>query len=165
MWYKDKTKIEQEIKTWIIDILGTDNPAFGDMPPCPYAKKAIMDGKVETIIVDDIDAFDAYFRMGDRLLKDEDKSVIVFVINPLSVTVKELIDLTSKYNTEFPEYANLEDHPNDIEKVDSFIVNQGTYAIMLSQPRANVEKARTALEKTKYFDKWDDKYKKDVFAR
>ena len=39
----------QKIKIWIKDFLTKRNPVFGDLPPCPFARKAMMDKKVEFI--------------------------------------------------------------------------------------------------------------------
>ena len=36
----------QTIRTWIKDFVTKPNPVFGDLPPCPFAQKAIVDGKV-----------------------------------------------------------------------------------------------------------------------
>ena len=33
-------KIISQIETWITNVLDTPNNKFGNLPPCPYAKKA-----------------------------------------------------------------------------------------------------------------------------
>ena len=35
------------IKDWIKTFVTKPNPVFGNLPPCPYAQKAIIDNKVE----------------------------------------------------------------------------------------------------------------------
>ena len=37
----------QNLKNWILDYLSKPNPVFNDLPPCPFAKKAWLDGNVE----------------------------------------------------------------------------------------------------------------------
>ena len=51
----------QKIKKWISDFVTKPNPVFGDLPPCPYARKAIVDGKVEFLELDGIGAFGTIF--------------------------------------------------------------------------------------------------------
>ena len=36
-----------QLENWILDFLSKPNPAFDNLPPCPYAKKAWVDGNVE----------------------------------------------------------------------------------------------------------------------
>ena len=36
----------QTIKNWINDFVTKPNPVFGNLPPCPFARKAIVDNRV-----------------------------------------------------------------------------------------------------------------------
>ena len=36
----------QKIKNWIKDFVTKPNPVFGNLPPCPFAQKAIIEDKV-----------------------------------------------------------------------------------------------------------------------
>ena len=35
------------IRQWIDDFVTKPNPVFGDLPPCPFARKAIVENKVK----------------------------------------------------------------------------------------------------------------------
>ena len=37
------------IKNWIKTFVTKPNPVFGNLPPCPFAQKAIIDNKVEFV--------------------------------------------------------------------------------------------------------------------
>ena len=37
----------QKIQNWINNFVTQPNPVFGNLPPCPFARKAIVDNKVE----------------------------------------------------------------------------------------------------------------------
>ena len=39
----------QTIRKWISNFVTKPNPVFGDLPPCPYAQKAMVDNKVEFV--------------------------------------------------------------------------------------------------------------------
>ena len=47
-------KIISQIETWITNVLDTPNSKFGNLPPCPYAKQAWVEGNVSVKIFDDI---------------------------------------------------------------------------------------------------------------
>ena len=36
--------ITSQIETWITSVLDTPNSKFGNLPPCPFAKKAWVEG-------------------------------------------------------------------------------------------------------------------------
>ena len=42
---------KEDLENWIVETLSKPNPIFNNLPPCPYAKKAWLDGKV--LICDD----------------------------------------------------------------------------------------------------------------
>ena len=39
----------QTIKNWIRKFVTKPNPVFGNLPPCPFAQKAIIDDKVDFV--------------------------------------------------------------------------------------------------------------------
>ena len=51
--HKKQTPTEK-IKTWISDFVTRPNPVFGNLPPCPFAQKAMIDGKVEFLELDGV---------------------------------------------------------------------------------------------------------------
>ena len=51
----------QKIKNWIKDFVTRPNPVFGDLPPCPFAQKAMVDGKVKFIELDGLGEFGTIF--------------------------------------------------------------------------------------------------------
>ena len=36
-----------DLQSWILDFLSEPNKVFDNLPPCPFAKKAWLDGNVE----------------------------------------------------------------------------------------------------------------------
>ena len=43
-------EVKENIGGWITGFLSENLPAFNNLPPCPFAKKAWTDGAVEVII-------------------------------------------------------------------------------------------------------------------
>jgi len=79
------------ISNWILETLSVKHPAFNNMPPCPYAKKALLDGNVKVLEVTDFEEqFDQH--------KDVEKGhVVVFLFNPTDITPEELTALAGTY--------------------------------------------------------------------
>ena len=82
--------IEKEIEKWIMEVIAKPNKIFGNLPPCPYAKKAWLDGKVK--VIEDSFTFDY-----DKL-KSGELDLIIIVQDGASID--ELYDLKYKKLTE-----------------------------------------------------------------
>ena len=41
----DKNTVINDVKTWIDDFVTKPNHLLNDFPPCPYARKAMLDKK------------------------------------------------------------------------------------------------------------------------
>ena len=84
---------------------------------------------------------------------------------PENISSEELSEVTKKCNESFLAergYLALEDHPSDIEMVDNYILNQGTWALILLQPLEKINTARRILLKKDYYKNWDPEYYNDV---
>ena len=47
--WTERNNIVQEIKEWSKHTLEVSNPEFNDLPPCPYAKAAWQENKVDKV--------------------------------------------------------------------------------------------------------------------
>ena len=47
--WTERNNIVQEIKEWSKHTLEVSNPEFNDLPPCPYAKAAWQENKVDIV--------------------------------------------------------------------------------------------------------------------
>ena len=135
-------KITSQIEKWINDTLSQPNKSFGNLPPCPYAKKAWVDGNVSVKMFTNFEEFEK---------GPWDNEVNIYVTD---MTAWDLQEAAVEYNRRYPAYLFLEEHPDLTEEVDGFLVNQGEYGMMIVQQRAPLEEARKALQKTEYYDKW-----------
>tara|TARA_R100001510_G_scaffold40103_1_gene36494 strand:- start:1214 stop:1672 length:459 start_codon:yes stop_codon:yes gene_type:complete len=148
-------KIISQIETWINKILDVPNSKFGDLPPCPYARKAWVDGNVSVHMWEDAKSFEA----------DEwDKQVHIYVFDDM-MDPHTLSELACEYNNKYPEFLFLEEHPELVEDVDGFICNEGELILLIVQGRKHLEDAREVLKKTNYYDKWTPEMKERIIDR
>ena len=149
----------QKIEDWILDFLSQPNSAFDNLPPCPYAKKAWLDGNVE------VKEFVSFAEMRKDLDK-WNKEVIIYLFQYTTLPrCTELQILASKFNEEFPDFLFLEESPDLVEDVGGVIVNQGELCMMLVQKRKPLEEAREELMKTGYYDNWTEEMKERIMDR
>ena len=52
----------QKIQTWISDFVTKPNPIFGNLPPCPFAQKAIIDDKVTFLELDGVSCYNTLYQ-------------------------------------------------------------------------------------------------------
>ena len=147
--------ITSQIETWITTVLDTPNSKFGNLPPCPYAKKAWVEGNVSVKMFDDVQSFTP---------KDWDKEVNIYVMNPW-ISSELLSEMAKNYNSMYSDYLFLEEHPDLIEDVSGFVVNQGKLILLIVQDRKPLEEARKKLQETNYYENWTPEMKKRIIER
>lgn len=152
----DLNTVKQDLESWINDVLSVAHPSFNLLPPCPYAKTAWDENRVDVVLDDPLTHFDP------SLLELRD--VIVYVFDPAEITVEELYDLAVELNHRYPTTVALDDHPLYKETVDDVVLNQSQYALILVQHRDKLEHARNILEAKGYYQHWDPKYLAEVWG-
>ena len=146
-------KVASQIEDWVMTTLSQPNKAFGNLPPCPYAKKAWLDGNVEVKMFTSFEEFEK---------GPWNKEVTIYVTD---MSAWDLQEAAHDYNQRFPAYLFLEEHPDLTEEVDGFLVNQGEYGMLIVQERRPLEDSRRALMKTEYYDKWSPEMKERILER
>lgn len=152
---------KNDIEEWIDNFLSVPHKAFSGMPPCPYAKKAWIDNKIQVEISTSRDLDDDI----KKTLATEkgDKDVILFLLDPREVSPEGLELVSKTYSSD--KWMLMEDHPEGHEEVDDLCLNNGKYAIIFCNRREKLENAREELKKTDYYDKFDPDYKEEVWSR
>ena len=146
-----KEKIEQ----WVLTTLSEPHNKFGDLPPCPYAKKAWLDGNVEVKMWKDFESF--------RYDKWE-KEVTIYVMDPYT-SPEFLSQMAKNLNNLYPDYLFLEEHPDLVEDVGGFVVNQGELILLIVQKRDHLEETRHKLQGTNYYENWTPEMKERIIER
>jgi len=148
-----------KIEDWVLDFLSKPNEVFDNLPPCPFAKKAWLDGNVK------VKEFISFQDLR-KDLRDWEKDVIIYLFqNTMLPTCDELEVLAKTFNDQYPEFLFLEETPNLVEDVGGVIVNQGELCMMIVQKRKEVEEAREELKKTGYYDNWTPEMKERIIDR
>tara|TARA_Y100001963_G_scaffold158612_1_gene258865 strand:- start:238 stop:714 length:477 start_codon:yes stop_codon:yes gene_type:complete len=149
----------QKIEDWILDFLSKPNEVFDNLPPCPFAKRAWLDGNVE------VKEFVSFNDLR-RDLRHWDKEVVIYLFQTnILPTCSDLEILSKSFNDQYPEFLFLEETPDLIEDVGGVIVNQGELCMMIVQKRKEVEEAREELKKTGYYDNWTPEMKERIIDR
>lgn len=155
---------------WILNFLSQPNSVFNDLPPCPFAKEAWMQGKV---LIQEITKIDT-LSITDYFLSEledyschwpKDKEVVALVCDPNIISSQQLVDITEIATEKFLSergFVALEDHPDLLEKVKDVILNNGNYAVIFLQPFDKLNKARKILKKKGYYKNWTTEYYQEV---
>ena len=149
---------QQQIESWILNFLSKPNSVFNNLPPCPYAKQAWLDGKVEVIET-------GVKHLEQQICKiletfPDDKDLVMFVLDPNEVSYEQLELISKQYKNE--KFALLKDHPNERETVKDVVLNNGKYAIIFVQRREELIRTRKELASTGYYDNFDPEYKQEI---
>ena len=153
----------QKIKNWIKDFVTKPNPVFGDLPPCPFAQKAIVDGKVKFIELDGISEFGIMFTHIWDFDFDK-KDVLILIAESHQFTAKETVEIADRLNFAFMprDVVILEDHPDIKESVKRVKLNNGEYTLFLAQRLSKLNRHARMLEKGPYYKNWSRSYMESV---
>ena len=153
----------QKIKNWIKDFVTRPNPVFGDLPPCPFAQKAMVDGKVKFIELDGLGEFGTIFTHVWDFDFDK-KDVLVLIAEPDQYTVEQTVEIADMLNWAFMprDVVILEDHPEIKESVKRVKLNNGEYILFLAQRLSKLNRYSRMLEKGPYYKNWSKSYLRSV---
>jgi hypothetical protein len=136
---------------------------FGDLPPCPFARKAIIDGRVEFLELDGV----ADYPTLSQHIADFDfdaKDVLVMIAEPDHFTAGETEQLAHDLNGYYMDrdIVVLEDHPRIDERVKEVKLNNGHYTLFLAQRLSKLNRFSQMLEKGPYYKNWSRSYLRSV---
>ena len=83
------------IKQWIDDFVTKPNPVFGDLPPCPFARKAMLENKVKFVELDSVADYPTVYQHITEADFDE-IDVLVQIAQPDHFTLKETKNIASQ---------------------------------------------------------------------
>ena len=153
--------MKNDVIKWVVEWVSVYNENL-DAIPCPFAKQALIDGKIEWVEASGIDAVTTRLDMVPAGLPCE---VLVIIIDPEHITAKELSAMVRRYNRDVlmpAGYVALEDHPYEPEIIAGEKMNQGTWALILIQETEKLNRASKMLEKSDYYKKWTKENIDDV---
>ena len=153
----------ETIKNWISDFVTKPNPVFGDLPPCPFAQKAIIENKVEFIELDGVASYPTLYQ---HILEAdfEEIDVLCMIAQPDQFTASETEKLAKDLNGYFMnrDVVVLEDHPDIDEHVKDVKLNNGDYILFLAQSLSKLNRFSKILEAGPYYRNWSKSYLESV---
>ena len=153
----------QTIRKWIKEFVTRPNPVFGDLPPCPYAQKAIIDGKVEFVELNATADWTTIYQLIWNTDFDE-KDVLCVIVDPRQFTAQETVSMADVLNERFMprDVVILEDHPDIDERVKGVRLNNGHYTLFLAQRLSKLNRFSKMLEAGPYYKNWSNAYLESV---
>jgi len=170
---KRSDMFETHIHNWIQNFLSIPHATFNNLPPCPFAKQALLDNKIQCVEIKPYE----HISMHDYFIAElenfsyhwpKGKEVVVIGCEPCYISAVELSLATETANNKFlynRGYVALEDHPDEKEQVQDVVLNNGLYAIIFLQQKEKLNTARTSLLKQSYYKNWDTEYYNEVTER
>ncbi len=163
MTQQKKQTPTQTIQNWIKDFVTKPNPVFGDLPPCPYAQKAIVENKVTFLELDGVAGYPTLYQ---HILECdfEEKDVLCMIAQPDQFTADETVKLAKDLNNYFmsKDIVVLEDHPDIAEHVKHVKLNNGHYTLFLAQRLSKLNRFSKMLENGPYYKNWSKSYLRSV---
>ena len=163
MTQRKKQNPTQTIRNWIKDFVTKPNPVFGDLPPCPFAQKAMIDDKVSFVEVPG----DADWRQVYRHIcafDSNEKDVLCIICDPHTFTAQQTTSMAEWFNEkQMPrDVVILEDHPEIDEHVKGVKLNNGHYTLFLVQSLSKLNRFSKMLENGPYYKNWSKDYLRSV---
>lgn len=156
----DFVQAKQDVLNWITSFVEQPNAGLDGWPPCPYARKARLDGQVD-IRAGVIDPYTdiAHIDMANFM-------VIAHVYDPENFTAAEFNQQVRDLNSGFllgRDIIALADHPADREEINGVCMNQGTWAIVFVQPLSKLNEFARLLAPKGYYRGWPEEYLEVLF--
>jgi len=149
-------QMTKEVEDWINEVISKPNKIFGNLPPCPYARKAWKDKKVKVTY--------------DRVVSEQDYEKVnsgeldLIMIIQQGANIDELYEFKHYLeNTLGKDFVVLEDHPELKEEVGGMNLNFGK-PVLFVQNRKKLTEARKFLETKDYYKNFDKEYKDDILS-
>lgn len=149
-------QMTKEIEDWINETLSKPNEIFGNLPPCPYARKAWKDNKVKV-------THDKAVLMEDYAKLKSGEIDLIMIIQQ-DAKIDELYKLKDHLESNLgKDFVILEDHPELKEEVGGMNLNFGK-PVLFVQNRDKLTEARKFLENTDYYKNFEKEYKDDILS-
>lgn len=163
MTQQKKQTPTQRVKSWISRFVTKPNPVFGNLPPCPFARKAIIDDKVEFVELNGTADWRTIYQMIWNF-DFEQKDVLCIIADPAHFTAQQTVSMAEWFNERFMPHdvVVLEDHPEIAEKVKEVKLNNGEYTLFLAQSLSKLNRFAKMLESGPYYKNWSRSYLESV---
>ena len=141
----------EKLKEWIINFLDKPQKNLNGWSPCPYAKTALVNNKIEFVYDNDLKGA---VKQNIHIL--EQKDVLVVCFDKSTICPTELVSIVRELNKELMKdnIVVLEDHPETVETINGVHMNFGEAGLLLVQSLDKLTDASDKLRKAGYYDCW-----------
>tara|TARA_R100000353_G_scaffold30573_3_gene25150 strand:- start:3933 stop:4529 length:597 start_codon:yes stop_codon:yes gene_type:complete len=157
--------IANEIRLWSSEILEVSSPAFGGMPPCPYAQKTWQNNQFAIHFCDNLDVIVEL----KAILNPQDLVTHICVwLNPEETSVVQFDRWIEGQNKNHFGIWMMGFHPDadDNEMTDEFEgLVEDDYGLILVQSLDHLVTASNILGRTKYYKQFPPDYLLDIQKR
>lgn len=156
----DFEQAKSDVMTWVQGFVEQPNPGLRGWPPCPYARRARLDGEFEIRP----GVIDPYTDLMHAELNG--KTVVAYVYDPAMITADQFNTQIERVNRGFlvaRDLLALADHPDCVEEVQGVRMNQGQWAIAFLQPLGKLNDFARLVAARGYYDGWPEDYLVDLF--
>jgi hypothetical protein len=153
--------VSRDIMHWVENFVEVPHPALGNWAPCPYARRARLEGDMDIRI-----GVNPYFDLKVVAQTGITKSVVIFVYESTAYTPEQFHTQLDSANKEFLLARNLlvlEDHPEVPELVNGVCMNQGTYALAMVQSLSDLNQKARVLASKGFYHAWPESYLSELF--
>lgn len=150
----DQKLIKQQLVEWMKEFVETPNPALGNWAPCPYARTARINNKIEIKFAD---VGDLSASVQASLSDLDTKEVVVICFDHTNIEPVALQSWVESYNLTLMKdnYVILEDHPDAPEYTNKVKMNFGHCGLVFMQKLDKLNAAADQLREKGYYDTWD----------
>ena len=151
--YIDLETAKQDLTDWIINFLDVPQATLNNIAPCPFAKTALVSGKIRFVMGSDSVVQD----MLQLNAKWDSEYEGVVLIYPSDINAANFSDSVEYVNNLFYRHSGLlalEDHPLIPETIAGLNFNNQKYAVVIVQRAEKLSKASEMLHKRGYYKNW-----------
>ena len=152
----------QKIQNWIKEFVTKPNPVFGNLPPCPFAQKALIESKVTFTEMPGTTDYATLYQAIFNFDFDE-KDVLIMILPGDHFSVKHTHQMAKDLNSYFMsrDVVVLEDHPEWLESVKGVKLNNGEFILFLAQKLSKLNHFSSVLPES-YYRHWSKDYLESV---
>jgi len=151
--YIDLPTATQDLSDWIINFLDVPQTVLNNIAPCPFAKAALVNGKIRFVLGSDSVVQDMLMLNAQWDVEYEG----VVLIYPSDINAENFVDSVEYVNNLFYRHSGLlalEDHPQIPETIAGLRFNNHKYAVVIVQRAEKLSKASEMLAKRGYYKNW-----------
>lgn len=149
----NQEEIKEKLIAWLKDFVEKPNPALNGWPPCPYARQARINNKIEIVFSDPADLQST---VEENLGALADKDVLVVCFDHTQVEPDALALDVISWNQDLMSrnYVILEDHPGAPEVLNGLTMNFGFCGLLVVSELNKLNSAADQIRAKGYYDTW-----------